>query len=96
MPDDPDVARIRLPSVGSSNRRRFGDVWLARWLWKYVGLDEIVDRHVPQGKETIGPADMVAIEVINRLCDPCATRAGRALVRRHRLWKTCLVSPTAP
>ena len=34
-------------------------------------LDEIVDRHIPQGKETIRPADIVAIEVINRLCAPC-------------------------
>jgi hypothetical protein len=72
LPDDPDVARIRLSSVGWTNGRRFGDVWLARWLWHYLGLDEIVARHVPQGKETVRPADMVAIEVINRLCQPCS------------------------
>jgi len=35
-------------------------------------LDEIVDRHVPQGKHTVRPADIVAIEVINRLCAPCS------------------------
>jgi hypothetical protein len=72
LPDDPDVARIRLSSVGWTNPRRFGDVWLARWLWHYLGLDDIVARHVPQGKETVRPADMVAIEVINRLCQPCS------------------------
>jgi transposase len=72
LPDDPDVVRIRLSSVGWTNARRFGDVWLARWLWHYLGLDEIVARHVPQGKETVRPADMVAIEVINRLCQPCS------------------------
>src|SRR5271156_6244500 len=71
-PDDPDVVRIRLSSVGWTNCRRFGDVWLALWLWKYLHLDEIVDRHVPQGRETIRPADIVAIEVINRLCGPCS------------------------
>jgi transposase len=27
---------------------------------------------VPQAKETVAPADMVAIEVINRLCQPCS------------------------
>ncbi len=70
--DDPDVVRIRLRSVGWTNPRRFGDVWLALWLWKFLHLDEIVDRHVPQGKETIRPADIVAIEVINRLCGPCS------------------------
>jgi hypothetical protein len=72
VPDDPDVVRIRLGSVGWTNGRRFGDVWLALWLWRFLGLDEIVDRHVPQGKETVRPADIVAIEVVNRLCGPCS------------------------
>lgn len=72
LPDDPDVVRIRLGSVGWRNGRRFGDVWLAHWLWRYVGLDKIVARRLPQGKETVAPADMVAIEVINRLCQPCS------------------------
>lgn len=72
LPDDPDVVRVRLGQVSWSNPRRFGDVWLARWLWQFLGLDDIVSRHVPQGKETVRPADIVAIEVINRLCQPCS------------------------
>lgn len=72
LPDDPDIVRVRIREVGWTNPRRFGDVWLARWLWQYVGLDRIVERHVPQGKETVAPADIVAIEVINRLCQPCS------------------------
>jgi hypothetical protein len=72
LPDDPEVVQIRLGSVGWTNPRRFGDVWLGLWLWKFLHLDEIVDRHVPQGKETVRPADIVAIEVINRLCGPCS------------------------
>jgi hypothetical protein len=72
LPDDPDVVRIRLGSVGWTNPRRFGDIWLARWLWHFLDLDRIVDRHVPQGKEDVRPADIVAIEVINRLCQPCS------------------------
>jgi transposase len=72
LPDDPQVMRIRLDSVAWTNARPFGDVWLARWLWKFLGLDDIVSRHVPQGKETVRPADIVAIEVINRLCQPCS------------------------
>lgn len=71
-PDAPDIVRVRLGSVGWTNARRFGDVWLALWLWKFLGLDAIVDRHVPQGRETVRPADIVAIEVINRLCGPCS------------------------
>ena len=71
-PDDPDLVRINLKSVGWANPRRFGDIWLALWLWRFLKLDEILDRHVPQGKETMRPADIVAIEVINRLCKPCS------------------------
>lgn len=70
--DEADVVRIRLSKVGWTNSRDFGDVWLAHWLWKFLGLDQIVDRYVPQGKETVRPAEMVAIEVINRLCSPCS------------------------
>jgi transposase len=72
LPDDPDVVRIRLHSVGWTNVRRFGDVWLALWLWRYLGLDEIVARYVPHGKETVRPVDIVALEVVNRLCQPCS------------------------
>jgi len=72
LPDDPQVMRIRLDGVAWTNARRFGDVWLARWLWQFLGLDHIISRHVSQGKETVPPADIVAIEVINRLCQPCS------------------------
>jgi transposase len=70
--DDPDLVTINLNSVGWANPRQFGDVWLALWLWRHLKLDEILDRYVPQGKETIRPADIVAIEVVNRLCSPCS------------------------
>jgi transposase len=69
------VVRIKLDSVGWTNARSFGDVWLARWLWQYLKLDEIVHRHVPVGKHTVRPADVIAIEVINRLCAPCSELA---------------------
>jgi transposase len=72
LPDDPDIVRVRVSDVGWSNSRRFGDVYLARWLWNLLDLDTIISRHVPQGKETVRPADVVAIEVINRLCAPCS------------------------
>lgn len=72
LADDADVVRVRLGSVGWTNGRTFGAVWLARWLWGFLRLDEIVARHLPQGRHTIAPADIVAIEVINRLCAPCS------------------------
>jgi hypothetical protein len=75
LPDDPNVARVRLDKVSWTNGRRFGDVWLARWLWQFLKLDQIVARHVPHHQETVAPADVIAIEVINRLCQPCSEYA---------------------
>jgi transposase len=72
LPDDPDVVRVRVKDIGWTNARRFGDVYLARWLWNLLDLDAIIQRHVPLNKETVRPADIVAIEVINRLCEPCS------------------------
>ncbi len=45
---------------------------ISRWLWNLLDLDAIIDRHIPPGKETVRPADVVAIEVINRLCQPAS------------------------
>jgi len=72
LSDDPDIVRIRLQHVGWTHARRFGDVWLAWQLWRLLHLDEIVARHLPSRKHTCRPADIVAIEVINRLCAPCS------------------------
>jgi transposase len=70
LPDDPDIVRVRLSSAGWTNARAFGDVWLGWWLWRLLKLDEILDRHLPAGRHTVRPCDVVAIEVINRLCAP--------------------------
>jgi transposase len=72
LDDDPDVVRIRLSQVGWTNARNFGDVYLAHWLWRHLHLDAIVERHLPMGQHTVRPTDIVAIEVINRLCAPCS------------------------
>jgi transposase len=72
LPDDPDVVRVRVNDIGWTNARRFGDVFLGRWLWNLLDLDAIIHRHIPPGKETVRPVDVVAIEVINRLCAPCS------------------------
>jgi transposase len=67
-PLEADVVRVRLGKVGWTNARAFGDVWLGLQLWQMLGLDRIIERHVPCGRETVPPASMVAIEVISRLC----------------------------
>ena len=68
LPNDPEVVRVRLDKVGWTNARDFGDVWLGLQLWRMLGLEQIVSRHLPTGRETVPPAAMVAIEVVSRLC----------------------------
>jgi transposase len=70
LPDEPDLVRVRLSTTGWTNARAFGDVWLGLWLWRLLKLDEILKRRLPAGRHTVRPADVVAIEVINRLCAP--------------------------
>jgi hypothetical protein len=70
LSDDVHAVRVRLDQVSWTNARAFGNVWLAWQLWRLLKLDEIVARHVPRGSHTVSPADVVAIEVINRLCAP--------------------------
>ena len=50
---DPDVVRVRLSQVGWTNARNFGDLYLALWLWRYLKLDEILQRQLPLGRVLI-------------------------------------------
>jgi transposase len=50
--------------------RRFGDVWLAWRLWQVVGLDLLLERLLPAGREDVPWATMAAVLVIARLCEP--------------------------
>ena len=88
--DDPDVVRVRLDQVGWTNARAFGDVWLGLQLWKKLGLDEIVARHIPQGRETVPPAGMVAIEVISRLCVGNGGETSEFALAEHGYRRTAL------
>src|ERR1019366_2635672 len=91
-PDHPDVVRIRLGKVGWTNPRAFGDVWLGLWLWKFLHLDAIVDRHLPQGKG-----------LLSRICGCVSARGdGRDCVKEpvSRLSpsenRTIFSSPVSP
>jgi transposase len=90
MPEDPDVVRIRLGKVGWTNARSFGDVWLGLQLWRMVGLEEIVARHLPAGRETVPPATMVAIEVISRLCIGQGGATSEFALAEHGYGRTAL------
>ncbi len=84
--------------MGWANPRQFAsDVWLgALALETSEARRDSRHWHVPQGKETIRPADIVAIEVINRLCSPCSEFARWQSTGMRRLaWRTFWVFPIA-
>jgi transposase len=60
-----DLRRFRL-----ERGRRFGDVWLGWRLWQALGLDELLTRCLPSEREEIPWAQVAAVLVIARLCEP--------------------------
>ena len=72
LPDDPDVVRVRLirsagpmPAASATSGWHAGSGSSSTWMTSSTGT-------CPRANETVRPADIVAIEVINRLCDPCS------------------------
>lgn len=60
-----DLQGVRLESV-----RDFGDVWLAWGLWRLLGLDELLQRVMRDGREEIPWPKVAAILAIARFCEP--------------------------
>jgi len=65
-----EPVKIRLEGVRVERGRRFGDVWLGWTLWRAVGLSEVWEELLPQGREEVAWATMAAISAIARLCEP--------------------------
>ena len=64
------TADVRLGKVRAERCRAFGDVWLAWTLWRALKLDELCERVLPKGRERVSWAEVAAILVIARLCEP--------------------------
>lgn len=61
---------VRLDKVRVERSRRFGDVWLGWMLWRALGLSELWEQLLPEGREEVPWSTMAAISVIARLCEP--------------------------
>ena len=61
---------VRLKGIRVERSRRFGDVYLALALWRGIGLEELCERLLPEGRERIGWARMAAVLVAARFCEP--------------------------
>jgi transposase len=64
------VVAVRLKGLHLERGRSFGDVWLGWTLWRALRLDELCAELLPPGREAIPWAQMAAVLVIARLCEP--------------------------
>jgi transposase len=61
---------VKLERVRLERSRSFGAVWLGWFLWRALRLDELCQALLAPKRETVGWAEVVAILVIGRLCEP--------------------------
>lgn len=63
-------APIRVGKVRLERGLGFGDVWMGWTLWRALDLDGFCRRTLSVGREAVAWADIAAILVIARLCEP--------------------------
>lgn len=61
---------VKLDAVRLERSRSFGAVWLGWVLWRALKLDELLAGLLPPGREAVGWAQVIAVLVIGRLCEP--------------------------
>jgi len=61
---------VRLDRVRLERSRSFGAVWLGWVLWRALKLDELCNAVLSPGRESVPWAEVIAILVIGRLCEP--------------------------
>jgi hypothetical protein len=69
-PPDERHVQVNLKGIRLKNLRDFGDVWLALGLWRLLGLDQLLGRLMPCGKEEVPWPLVAAILTMARLCEP--------------------------
>jgi transposase len=65
-----EAVKVRLDAVRLERSRSFGAVWLGWRLWCALKLDELLSALMPRGREAVAWAEVIAILVIGRLCEP--------------------------
>jgi len=70
----PERVTVNVAGVRVERTSDFGDVWLALTLWHALGLDAVFADLLPQGRESVPWAQMVAVLVAARFCRPSSER----------------------
>jgi hypothetical protein len=69
-PEDREPVLVKLKGVRLERSRDFGDVWLALGLWRLLGLDGLLSRLMPAGREDVPWPLVAAILTVARFCEP--------------------------
>ena len=72
-PDDdpvPKTIKVRVNDVRVEGTRDFGDVFLALALWRMLGLDQVFEKELPEGREEVPWHLMVCLLAIARFVEP--------------------------
>lgn len=69
---DDEPALVKLKDIRLQRLRDFGDVWLALGLWRLLGLDELLAKLMPAGREDVAWPTVAAILTIARFCEPAS------------------------
>jgi transposase len=71
--DDGEPAKalaVKLDGIRLERSRSFGAVWLGWLLWRALTLDDLLSELLPLKREKVSWAEVIAILVIGRLCEP--------------------------
>jgi transposase len=66
----PDTVQVKTKDVRVEGARDFGDVFLALTLWRMLGLDDLFEHELPEGRETIPWHLMACILGVARFVEP--------------------------
>ena len=66
----PQTVQVNVRAVRVERTRAFGDVYLGLVLWRMLGLDQLLDRVLPKGRESVPWPVVTAILALARFCEP--------------------------
>ena len=66
----PEKVEVRVRGARVERTRDFGDVYLGLTLWRALGLDALLERLIPRGREEVPWSVVATILTLGRFCEP--------------------------
>jgi transposase len=75
LPSGENVVQVVLDRVRWERPRDFGEVWLARYLWRLLGLGALLEGTMPQGAEEVPWHEIAFVLATARMVEPSSELA---------------------